>query len=1100
MKLTSLLSLAAGVLCSVSAIGQGTRLLRQPTVSDRSVVFVYADDLWMADRDGGSARRLTTHEGTESLPHFSPDGSMIAFSAQYAGNTDVYVMPATGGEPKRLTWHPGEDAVQGWTPDGASIVFRSGRSGYPTALTKLLKVSFKGGFQEELPMPQAYAGEVSPDGQMAAYQTIGFWDPEWRNYRGGQAQPIWIVDLKTLSLKTTPQTDRERHTDPVWYKNVVYFLSERDYANNIWSFNPKTNELKQVTFHKDFDVKSLDASNDRIVYEQGGYLHLLDPQTGQAKQLVINVQGDFTWATPRWQDVRSGGLLNASLSPSGKRALFEYRGDIFTVPKENGDWRNISHSSGVADRYPTWSPDGQKIAWFSDASGEYQLIVSDQEGLQKPKAISLPSPTFYFRPAWSSDNKHLAYTDTDYNLWVINTETGQPKKIDTERYAHPNRSLNPVWSPDGKWIAYARLLDNQYKAIKVYNIETGASHQLTDGMSDAMSPVWDASGKYLYFLASTNFALNTGWLDMSSYERPVTRGVYMVILAKGEPSPFLPKSDEEEAPKVEKKEAAPVKTDEKTKTEPKKDEKPADAKKEVLVKIDLEGIDQRILALPKVALKEYDEIIAGPEGSLFFTENVADQSGVTLHKYTLKDQKREEFLKGIQGAVTSHDRKNLLYRSGGTWGIANATAATAKIGDGRLNTSEMKILVDPKTEYKQIFREGWRYQRDFLYVSNVHGAPWNDIYKWYSPWVEHVRHRTDLNYVVDILGGEVAVGHSYTSGGDFPTLDNNNPAGLLGADFTIVNGFYRIKRILTGENWNPDLRAPLSSPGIDVKEGDYLLEINGIPLTADVDIYSLLEGTANRQIKIKVNAAPDLATAKSVTVVPVANETQLRTRAWVEGNRRKVDELSKGQLAYVWIPNTGNGGYEYFNRYYFAQQDKKGAVIDERNNGGGSAADYIVDVLARKLQGYFNSRANDHKPFTTPMAGLWGPKVMIVNERAGSGGDLMPFLFRQAKVGPLVGTRTWGGLVGTWDTPPFIDGGRMVAPRGGFYDVDGKWAVEGEGIAPDIEVHQDPAKVAKGEDPQLEKSVQVALDLLKTQGVTLKPEPPAPIRYRRPEK
>ena len=1100
MKLTSLLSLAAGVLCSVSAIGQGTRLLRQPTVSDRSVVFVYADDLWMADRDGGSARRLTTHEGTESLPHFSPDGSMIAFSAQYGGNTDVYVMPATGGEPKRLTWHPGEDAVQGWTPDGASIIFRSGRSGYPTALTKLLKVSFKGGFQEELPMPQAYAGEVSPDGQMAAYQTIGFWDPEWRNYRGGQAQPIWIVDLKTLSLKTTPQTDRERHTDPVWYKNVVYFLSERDYANNVWSFNPKTNELKQVTFHKDFDVKSLDASNDRIVYEQGGYLHLLDPQTGQAKQLVINVQGDFTWATPRWQDVRSGGLLNASLSPTGKRALFEYRGDIFTVPKENGDWRNISHSSGVADRYPTWSPDGQKIAWFSDASGEYQLMVSDQEGLQKPKAISLPSPTFYFRPAWSSDNKHLAYTDTDYNLWVINTETGQPKKIDTERYAHPNRSLNPVWSPDGKWIAYARLLDNQYKAIKVYNIETGASHQLTDGMSDAMSPVWDASGKYLYFLASTNFALNTGWLDMSSYERPVTRGVYMVILAKGEPSPFLPKSDEEEAPKVEKKEAAPAKTDDKAKTEPKKDEKPAEAKKEILVKIDLEGIDQRILALPKVALKEYDEIIAGPEGSLFFTENVPDQSGMTLHKYTLKDQKREEFLKGIQEAITSHDRKNLLYRSGTTWGIANATAATAKMGDGRLNTSEMKLWVDPKAEYKQIFREGWRYQRDFLYVSNVHGAPWNDIYKWYSPWVEHVRHRTDLNYVVDILGGEVAVGHSYTSGGDFPTLDNNNPAGLLGADFTIVNGFYRIKRILTGENWNPDLRAPLSSPGIDVKEGDYLLEINGIPLTSDVDIYSLLEGTANRQIKIKVNATPDLATAKSVTVVPVANETQLRTRAWVEGNRRKVDELSKGQLAYVWIPNTGNGGYEYFNRYYFTQQDKKGAVIDERNNGGGSAADYIVDVLARKLQGYFNSRANDHKPFTTPMSGLWGPKVMIVNERAGSGGDLMPFLFRQAKVGPLVGTRTWGGLVGTWDTPPFIDGGRMVAPRGGFYDVDGKWAVEGEGIAPDIEVHQDPAKVAKGEDPQLEKSVQVALDLLKTQGVTLKPEPAAPIRYKRPQK
>ena len=518
-----------------------------------------------------------------------------------------------------------------------------------------------------------------------------------------------------------------------------------------------------------------------------------------------------------------------------------------------------------------------------------------------------------------------------------------------------------------------------------------------------------------------------------------------------------------------------------------------------MVKIDLDGLDQRILALPKVAVKDYGDIVEGPEGTLFFTESIPDQPGFVLHKYTLKDQKNEDFLKGIQFASTSADRKNLLYRSEGSWGIVG-TAAIPKPGDGKLNLAGMKVQIDPKAEYQQIFREGWRYQRDFLYVSNVHGAPWKEVYQWYSPWIEHVRHRTDLNYVVDILGGEVAVGHSYTSGGDFPTLENNNPAGLLGADFAVENGLYRIKTIFTGENWNPELRAPLSGPGIEVKEGDYLLEINGVPLTSETDLYSLLEGTANRQLRIRVNATPDLKTAKSVTVVPIANEAQLRTRAWVEGNRRKVSQLSNGQLAYVWIPNTGNGGYEYFNRYYFAQQDKKGAIIDERNNGGGSAADYIVDILGRKLQGYFNSRANDHKPFTTPMAGLWGPKVMIVNERAGSGGDLMPYLFRQAKVGPLVGTRTWGGLVGTWDTPPFIDGGRMVAPRGGFYDIDGKWAVEGEGIAPDIEVLQDPAKAAKGEDPQLERSVQVALELLKTQGVTLKPEPEAPIRYKRPQK
>ena len=711
----------------------------------------------------------------------------------------------------------------------------------------------------------------------------------------------------------------------------------------------------------------------------------------------------------------------------------------------------------------------------------------------------MPNPTFYFQPTWSPDGKYIAYTDTDYNLWVLNIEEGKPRKADTERYAHPNRSLNPVWSPDSKWVAYARILDNQHKAIKAYNVETNASLQLTDGMSDATSPVWDANGKYLYFLASTNFALSTGWLDMSSYDHPTTRGVYVMVLAKDEPSPFLPKSDEEEAPKADKKDES---TASKTKTTDKKDttQKDEKPKKSVVVKIDPDGLDQRILALPKVAVKDYGDIVAGPEGTLFFSENMPDQPTFTLHKYTLKDQKIEEFLKGIQSVATSHDRKNLLYRSESTWGIVGTSGSSAKVGDGKLNLSGIKIKIDPTAEYKQIFREGWRYQRDFLYVNNVHGAPWNDIYNWYAPWIDHVRHRTDLNYVVDILGGEVAVGHSYTSGGDFPALTNNTPAGLLGADLAVENGFYRIKKIFTGENWNPELRAPLSGPGINVKEGDYLLEINGVPLTSDVDVFSLLEGTANRQTKIRINATPDLATAKLITVVPVANETQLRTRAWVESNRRKVSQLSNGQLAYVWIPNTGQGGYEYFNRYYFAQQDKKGAIIDERNNGGGSAADYIVDILGRKLQGYFNSRANDHKPFTTPMAGLWGPKVMIINERAGSGGDLMPYLFRQAKVGPLVGTRTWGGLVGTWDTPPFIDGGRMVAPRGGFYDTDGKWAVEGEGIAPDVEVHQDPAKVAKGEDPQLERSVQVALELLKTQGVTLKPEPAAPIRYRRPQK
>ncbi len=1074
----NLLLLLAALLIANLATAQGTQLLREPTISDQHIAFVYADDIWLVNRDGGDAKRMTSFEGTESNPHFSPDGKMIAFTGEYDGNTDVFVMPTAGGEPKRLTWHPGADVVQGWTPDGKEVLFRSGREGVPTKIVKFYTIGLNGGLPKALPVPQAAYGEISGDGRYVAYTPITFWDPEWRNYRGGQAMPIWIVDLKTLDIKRTPQPTQERHLDPVWHDGLVYFMSERDYAMNIWSFNPKNDAIKQVTFHKDFDVKSLDACADRIVYEQGGYLHSLDPKTGKAKQLVINVRGDFNWARPRWEDVPSAQLTNASLSPTGKRAIFEYRGDIFTAPKENGDWRNLTESPGVADRYPIWSPDGQQIAWFSDASGEYQLVIADQYGANQ-KSLRISNPTFFFKPAWSPDGKYLAFTDTDYNLWNMNIESGEMKKIDTDRYAHPNRTLNPVWSPDSKWIAYSKLLETQFKAIVVHNVETGETHQLTDGMADAHSPVWDESGKYLYFLASTDYGLNTGWLDMSSYDMSTNYGLYMMVLAKDTPNPLAPKSDDEEDKKED------------NEKEDKKDKN--DAK---TVTIDLDGLAQRTVALD-VPLRNYVGLEAGGEGHIFYAENVPNESGLTLHRYSLKDRKSIEFLKGINSMNVSHDRKNLLYRNGGNWGIVATGNSAPKPGDGKL-TLNLRMKVDPPAEWEQIFREGWRYMRDFLYVNNVHGAPWDDVYKWYSPWIKHVRHRTDLNYVVDIMSGEVAIGHSYVSGGDFPDVERIS-VGLLGADLEIANGYYRIAKIYTGESWNPNLRAPLSGPGMNVQEGDFLLEVNGKALTASMNPYSLFEATANKQVRIKVNSVPEMKGARKLVVVPVANENGLRMADWVEGNRRMVDEMSNGQLAYVYVPNTSGAGYAYFNRYYFAQQDKKGAVIDERNNGGGSAADYMVDIMARELHGYFNSNASDHRPFTTPMAGIWGPKVMIINERAGSGGDLLPYLFRKMEIGPLVGTRTWGGLVGTWDTPPFVDRGRMVAPRGGFYDINGEWAVEGEGIAPDIEVHQNPAPVSKGGDPQLERAVQEALKLMKTQAIELKPEPAPPVRWKRPK-
>lgn len=1069
--------LALTLVIGQSSWAQGTRLLRQPTISQDKIVFVYADDLWISNRGETEAQRLTSAEGSESLPHFSPDGSMIAFTGQYDGNTDVYVVPTTGGEPRRLTWHSSPDFVQGWTPDGRAVLFRSSREGRPTQTSKLFTVSVEGGLPKGLAIPRAAYGELSGKGDYIAYTPITGWDPEWRNYRGGQAMPIWIVNRKTFQLKRVPQPDQERHLDPVWYKGKVYFLSERDYASNIWSFDLRNDELKQLTFHKDFDVKSLDAGPDAIIYEQGGWLHELKPASGASEQLAIEVKGDFHWARPRWEDVPANRLANASLSPTGKRALFEYRGDIFTVPKEKGDWRNLTQSPGVADRYPVWSPDGQQVAWFSDQTGEYTLMISDQMGLEKPKSITLPNPTFYFNPTWSPDGKYIAYTDTDYNLWYAELATGVVKKADTDRFAHPNRSMNPIWSPDSRWIAYARLLDNQHKVIKVHQIETGQTYQLTDGMADAISPVWDESGKYLYFLASTNFGLNTGWLDMSSYDPSTTYRPYMILLGKDTPSPFLPESDEEPDPSE------------------KKDEKKAE--KDSLVNIDMPGLARRILSIDAPA-RNYVAMVAGPKGKFFYLEAVDNEPGFSLHRYDIEKQEAKLFLKGINQASVSHDRKQLLYNSRGNWGIVEAGAAPPKADAGKLKLN-LQMKIEPRQEWAQIYREGWRYQRDFLYVDNVHGAPWNDIYDWYRPWVDHVRHRTDLNYIVDILGGEVAVGHSYTRGGDFPDIDQVS-IGLLGADLQEVNGYYRIKKIYTGESWNPGVEGPLAIPGLAVKEGDYLLAIDGQSLQTPTNPFSLLEGKANRQVKLLFNSRPTEEGATLITTKAISSEGNLRYVDWVEGNRRKVDSLSNGQLAYVYVPNTGGRGFTSFNRYYFAQQDKKGAVIDERNNGGGSAADYMVDVMARELHGYFNSKAGDRKPFTTPMAGLWGPKVMIINERAGSGGDLLPYLFHKMEIGPLVGTRTWGGLVGTWDTPPFLDGGRMVAPRGGFFDINGEWAVEGVGIAPDIEVIQDPAQVIQGRDPQLERAVQEALRLLKTESVELKPEPAAPIRWKRPGK
>lgn len=1063
--------------------GQDTRLLREPTISEDHIVFVYANDLWITDRDGGEARRLTSDEGGETNPHFSPDGSKIAFTAQYDGNTDVYVVSAEGGQPERLTWHPGNDQVTGWTPDGEEVLFVSGRKGHPTQSSTFYTVSLDGELPQKHKIPRAAAGEISDDGSHIAYQPVSLSDAEWRNYRGGQAKPIWVVDLESDELQTSPRANRERHINPIWLDGVVYFLSERDYTMNIWSYNPETGESEQHTFHSQFDVKNLDSGDDVIVYEQGGYLYELDPSTGEHQKIEINVKGDMTHARPRWDNASATSLDNAFLSPTGERALFQYRGEVITVPKEKGTWRNLTKSSGIANRYPVWSPDGQQVAWFSDKSGEYQLYISDQKGLEDPKKIDLPEPTFFFEPRWSPDGNYIAYTDTHFRLWYVNLETEEATHVDTDGYAHPDRTLKPKWSPDSKWIAYSKRLPSHYHVIKVHNIENGETYQITDGMADAINPVWDESSNYIYFLASTDFGLNTGWLDMSSYDMSTTRALYMVLLDDETPSPFLPESDEE-----------PIsENDEKNK----KEESTDTDNSEVI--IDTEGITDRIVAAD-IPQKNYTGLIPGPENQVFYHENIPEQPGTTLHRYNVAERKSEPFLSPVNEATTSHDRQNLLYRSGSTWGIVSTAERPPNVGDGELDVSGIEVRVEPQKEWQQIFMDGWRFQRDFLYVDNVHGAPWQKIHDWYSPWVDHVRHRSDLSYLIDILGGEVSVGHSFNFGGDYPDLDQVS-IGLLGADLEEANGHYRIKKIYSDENWNPDLHAPLAQPGIDIQEGDYILAVNGRELQAPTNPFRLFEETADRNTILIVNDKPTMEGSHEVSVIPVSNENELRTRAWVEENRRKVDEMSDGRLAYVWLPNTAQAGYQAFNRYYFAQQDKDGIVVDERNNSGGSAADYMIDVMDRDLLGYFNSKAGDKfPPFTTPMAGLWGPKVMLINESAGSGGDLLPYMFREKEIGPLIGTRTWGGLVGIWDTPPFIDGGAMTAPRGGFFNKNGEWDVEGEGVSPDIQVMQRPKEVINGNDPQLQRGVKQALELLKKEHIELEEEPAPPTLWKRAEK
>ncbi len=1081
-RLLAVLLFVLMVASAATAQADKPTLYQRPAISKSQIVFVYAGDLWIVNREGGEAERLTSGVGTETDPYFSPDGSRIAFTGEYDGNIDVFVVPATGGIPKRLTYHPNADSVVGWTPDGKNILFRSSRrsnSGY----SRLFTITPEGGFPEELPLVGAYAGSYSPDGARLAYVPMPPAFQIWKHYRGGRTSPVWIANLADSSIEKLPRENSNDYS-PMWVGNKVYFLSDRVGAITLYSYDTATKKVTQAIDNKGLDIKTASAGPGAIVYEQFGSLHVFDLSAGKERAVKISLAGDLPGVRPRFEKAASR-ITNAAISPTGARAVFEARGEILTVPAEKGDVRNLTRSSGVADRDPAWSPDGKWIASFSDESGEYALHLLPQSGQGEVKKISLGNPpSFFYSPVWSPDSKKIAFHDKRLNLWYLDVEKGTPVKVDTDLYDHPERSLDPQWAPDNKWLAYTKRLRSQFHAVFVYSLEPAKSTQITDGLSDARYPVWDKNGKYLYFAASTDYGTSTGWLDMSSYNRLVSRSVYVVVLKKDLPSPLAPESDEEkvqEAKPEEKKDAA---------AKPEEKPKPKDA---VTVAIDFENISQRILALP-IPPRAYAGMWAGKTGVLYLFEGEPlvgfPFNGFTLHKFELEKRKVEKVLDNVMAFDLSFNGEKMLYRLGpDRWFIA-ATATPIKPGEGQLKTDQMEVRVDPRAEWAQMFHEAWRIERDFLYDPNAHGLDLAAAEKKYAPYLDVVAHRADLSYLFFEMFGNLTLGHTYVQGGDVPQ-PARVPGGLLGADYKIENNRYRFARVYNGENWNPQLRAPLTQPGVNVVAGEYLLTVNGREVRGTDSVYSFFESTAGKAVLLKVGPNADGKDAREVTVVPVENEFGLRNLAWIEDNRRKVDQLSGGRLAYVYLPNTAGPGYINFNRYYFSQVGREGAVIDERFNGGGSVADYMIDFLKRPLLSYWHTREGED--FATPFASIFGPKAMLINEFAGSGGDFLPWAFRKSQIGPLVGKRTWGGLVGIYDYPQLIDGGSVTAPRLAFWNPDGTWDVENHGVAPDIEVELDPKAVREGHDPQLEKAVEWLLDSLKKNPLPKHQRPAFPV-------
>jgi len=1045
------------------------RLLRNPDIHGDQVVFVHGRDLWTVSAEGGTARRLTSHVGSESEPKFSPDGRWIAFSGDYDGNNDVYVIPSEGGEPQRLTWHPYPDRVIDWEPDGKSVRFQSNRTSFTSRESELWRVSLDGGLPTSLGLPTGGLSSWNADGTKLAYNRITREHRTWKRYKGGMAQNVWIYDFANdMTTQVTDWPGSENY--PMWRGDKIYFNSDRTGQLQIWSYDTNSGDIKQVTSHKDYDVKLPSLGGDSIIYENGGWLYVLDLPSGKTRKLKIALRDDRFRTRPSFVEAGKS-IRGASIGPDANRVAFEARGEIFTVPAEKGDVRNLTNTPNLHERHPEWSPDGKWVAYFSDASGEYELNVRCSDGSDKPRQVTKGSDTYYTGVQWSPDSASLLTYDASRSMRLVDFESGKSKKIDQDM---SGRQFDASFSPDSRWIAYALGEENEFRSIFLYEIESGTSTRVTSTLTDDSSPTFDPDGKYLFFASSRHFNPRLGGYDLKPHWTEQD-GLYLCVLASDGEHPFPPQSDEVA---IEDNDAENDKDDEdkddKDKDDQKKDDDESEDEKPV-TKIDLEGIGQRIVELD-IDPGNYSSLQSASD-KLFYMSAPAEAESRSLRVFDMEEREDKEVLDSCDRYELSHDGKKLLYATSKSWGIVTA-AAEQKPAKKPLRTGEMQARSVPTEEWEQIFTDAWRLETDYFYDPDLHGVDWERMRDNYGQLVPYVSDRRDLDYVLGELISELGAGHAYVYGTNESPRAERVGTGLLGCDFEADadSERFRIVNILSERDWNSNQQTPLFGPNLDVNEGDFLISVDGVQLTTAMNPYALFEGKTSRHVTLEIADGPH-DEAREIVVRPIDNDIGLRYIAWIEGNRRKVAEMSNGRFGYFHLPNTAVGGVQAFAKGYYPQLRMEGLVIDERYNAGGFIPDFMMHILRADFVNLWKPRYG--QDWRSPGTAFNGPLVMISNAHAGSGGDALPYYFKHYGLGKVVGMRTWGGLIGISTGIPLMDGGRVTFPEFGLFNMDGEWDVENYGVDPDIEVDNLPHLVRQGRDPQLERAVEVLLDEVK---------------------